>query len=314
MPDALRITGNGRTLESPSIPGFQITGYKNSSNLADVWGALQLSLDRNVEIWVLKSELATDTAMAANYEEIARSISRIKHPNFVQIIDISRTPEGIPFTVFEEIDGVSLTTELERSGKIDQKKAAGIVMEIARVLDSAWKQCGLVHRNIKPDTVFLARGTGVKITNFNSATLIKAGRNPLAFDDGMIIGTPNYQSPEQIECSRTIDFHADMYSAGALFYEMITGEAPFGDEEDPLTVMDLQRAGTLPNPREADKSIKPGIHLRNAEDDGKRCEGQVYMVAGRYRRPPAGARRASSVSAGWRHVCPAVQHGRHHAG
>ncbi|NLB69219.1 MAG: hypothetical protein GX804_05990, partial [Lentisphaerae bacterium] len=77
--------------------------------------------------------------------------------------------------------------------------------------------------------------------------------------EGMIIGTPNYQSPEQIECSRTIDFHADMYSTGALFYEMITGEAPFGDEEDPLIVMDLQRAGTLPNPREADKSIKPGF-------------------------------------------------------
>ena len=251
--------GGGGMREAPRIPGFQITNFKNSTSLADVWGALQLSLDRNVEIWILRREIAGDAAIAENYEEVARAVSKIKHPNFVQIIDISKTEEGIPFTVFEEIDGVPLSTKLVREGRIDQKIAATIIIGIANVLDSAWKQSGFVHRNIKPDTVYLARGAGVKITNFNSATLVKAGSNPLAYDGGFVIGTPNYQAPEQIECRRSIDFHADMYSAGALFYEMVTGQAPFHEEEDPREVMELQRTGTLPNPRELDKSIKPGF-------------------------------------------------------
>ena len=251
--------GGGGMREAPRIPGFQITNFKNSTSLADVWGALQLSLDRNVEIWILRREIAGDAAIAENFEEVARAVSKIKHPNFVQIIDISKTEGGIPFTVFEEIDGVPLSTELVREGRIDQKIAATIIIGIANVLDSAWKQSGFVHRNIKPDTVYLARGSGVKITNFNSATLVKAGSNPLAYDGGFIIGTPNYQAPEQIECRRSIDFHADMYSAGALFYEMVTGQAPFHEEEDPREVMELQRTGTLPNPRESDKSIKPGF-------------------------------------------------------
>ena len=115
--------GGGGMREAPRIPGFQITNFKNSTSLADVWGALQLSLDRNVEIWILRREIAGDAAIAENYEEVARAVSKIKHPNFVQIIDISKTEEGIPFTVFEEIDGVPLSTELVREGRIDQKIA-----------------------------------------------------------------------------------------------------------------------------------------------------------------------------------------------
>lgn len=249
----------GATREAPRIPGFQITKFKNSTSLADVWGALQLSLDRYVEIWILRREIAGDSGIAENYEEVARAVSKIKHPNFVQIIDISKTEDGTPFTVFEEIDGVPLSTELAGEGRIDQKRAATIIAGIANVLDAAWKQSGFVHRNIKPDTVYISRGAGVKITNFNSATLVKAGSNPLAYDGGFIIGTPNYQSPEQIERRGSIDFHADMYSAGALFYEMVTGQAPFHEESDPRKVMELQRTGTLPNPRELDNSVKPGF-------------------------------------------------------
>ena len=222
MTDSTGMNSNGEswgaTREAPRIPGFQITKFKNSTSLADVWGALQLSLDRYVEIWILRREIAGDSGIAENYEEVARAVSKIKHPNFVQIIDISKTEDGTPFTVFEEIDGVPLSTELAGEGRIDQK-----------------------------------------ITNFNSATLVKAGSNPLAYDGGFIIGTPNYQSPEQIERRGSIDFHADMYSAGALFYEMVTGQAPFHEESDPREVMELQRTGTLPNPRELDNSVKPGF-------------------------------------------------------
>lgn len=244
---------------APNIAGYDILSFVKSTSLADVWLALQVSLERNVEIWVMRSELVADESRAANFEEVYRAASRIKHPNFVQVIDVARTDEGVPYAVFEEIDGVPLDVELRKAGRIEQNKAARIVREIASVLDSAWKQCGFIHRNIKPDAVFIVRGDNVKITNFNCATLIKAGSNPLAFDDGFIVGTANYIPPEQVERLRSIDFHADMYSVGALFYEMITGDAPFAEESDPQRVMDLQCAGTVENPRVADKSIKPGL-------------------------------------------------------
>lgn len=244
---------------APTITGFHLVEKLGETSTADVWSAMQLSLDRLVTIWVLKREVAGNADQADHFECVARAVSKIRHTNFVQAIDISRLDDGVPYVIFENVEGASLATILHTEKKFDQKKAAHIVLQIAQVLDTAWKQCGFVHRNIKPETVLLTTGDTVKITNYNSATLAKPGENPLAHDDGMIVGTPNYASPEQIDCLRSIDFHSDMYSTGALFYQMVTGVTPFSYESDPLKVLELQRIGTLENPRDLDPSIKPGV-------------------------------------------------------
>lgn len=245
--------------DGPSIPGFQFIEKSGDTSTAEIWKALQISLDRMVTIWALKRDVAFDASRADHFELVARAVSRIRHPSFVQIIDISRMEDGVPYVVFENVEGVPLATLLHNEKKIDQKRAANIVIQIAKVLDCAWKQCGFVHRNIKPGTILLGSGDVVKVTNFNSATLVKSGENPLAYDEGMVVGTPNYASPEQTECLRTIDFHSDMYSTGALFYQMVTGLAPFDEEKDSMKILELQRIGTIEDPRRMDPTVLPGI-------------------------------------------------------
>ncbi|MGI5869552.1 MAG: serine/threonine protein kinase [Kiritimatiellia bacterium] len=246
----------------PAIPGYKLIEKYSETSRAEVWTALQVSLERTVTLWVLKRESAAIPGVADYFERVARAVSRIRHPNFVQVIDIARLSDGTPYMVLENIEGASLTATLHVDRRIDSRRAAGIVLEIAKALDFAWKQCGFIHRNIKPDTILLSAGDVVKITNYNTAVLVRPGENPLAHDDGMVIGTPNYASPEQIECLRTIDFHTDMYSTGALFYQMATGRVPFGDEPDPMKVLDLQRAGTLEDPRKIVPNVPPGfVHI-----------------------------------------------------
>lgn len=244
---------------APAIPGYQIIEKYAETSRAEVWSALQISLERTVTLWVLKHESAADHGVADHFERVARAVSRIRHPNFVQVIDISRLQDGTPYMVLENVEGASLTATLHVDRRFDQKRAAAIVLEIAKGLDFAWKQCGFIHRNIKPDTILLSAGDAVKITNYNTAALVRPGENPLAYDGGMVVGTPNYASPEQIECLRTIDFHSDMYSTGALFYQMVTGLMPFGGESDQMKVLDLQRSGTLEDPRSIVPTVLPGI-------------------------------------------------------
>lgn len=244
---------------SPEIPGLQILSKYGETSTADVWSALQISLERLVTVWIMKEVLSRDKAQAQHFENVARAVSRIRHPNLLQVINVARTALGVPYVVYENVDGTSLASILHLERKIDPVRALRIISEIAKVLDSAWKQCGFVHRNIKPETVLIGAGDVVKLTNFSSATLVKPGENPLAYDDGMVVGTPSYASPEQIECLRSIDYHSDMYSAGALFYQMVTGITPFGDESDPMRILELQRVGTVANPRDLDPSVKPGV-------------------------------------------------------
>ncbi len=244
---------------APEIPGLQILSKYGETSTADVWSALQISLERVVTLWVMKDVLSRDKAQAEHFENVARAVSRIRHPNLVQVIDVARTAQNVPYVIYENVDGASLASLLHLERKIDPMRAMRIIMEIAKVLDSAWKQCGFVHRNIKPETVLIGSEDAVKLTNFSSATLVKPAENPLAYDDGMVVGTPSYASPEQVECLRSIDYHSDMYSAGALFYQMVTGITPFGDESDPMKILELQRVGTVENPRDLNPSIKPGV-------------------------------------------------------
>ncbi len=269
MSDTVKFEGNASlsqknvplssVLGAPEISGLQILSRYGETSTAYVWSALQISLERLVTVWVMKELASHGEAQAEHFESVARAVSRIRHPNLLQVIDVARTAEGVPYVVYENVDGTSLASILHLERKIDPVRALRIVIEIAKVLDSAWKQCGFVHRNIKPETILVGSGDTIKLTNFSSATLVKPGENPLAYDDGMVVGTPNYASPEQVECLRSLDYHSDMYSAGALFYQMVTGITPFGDESDPMRVLELQRVGTLTNPRELDPNIKPGV-------------------------------------------------------
>lgn len=242
----------------PSIEGYKVLEKVSETSYAEVWHALQISLDRVVTLWILKLGASSEPGVAEHFEQVSRAVSRIRHPNFVQVIDIARLPEGVPYMVLENVEGSTLASILHMGQRLDEKRAATLVLEIAKSLDFAWKQCGFVHRNLKPETIVLGAGDSIKITNYNTATLVRPGDNPLACDGGMIVGTPNYASPEQVECLRNLDFHSDMYSLGLLFYQMVTGLVPFGEQVDPMQVIESQRSGTLDDPRKVVSTLQAG--------------------------------------------------------
>jgi serine/threonine protein kinase len=240
---------------SIKIDGYEILEKAGGTTDTTIWTARQISLDRNVSIWVLKDRAAADENLVNHFSMITRAMSRLKHNNFPAVIDISATSEGIPYIVFENADSASVGRVIKENGPYTVKHALSIAKEVAIALDVAWKQAGLVHRNLKPDNIYIASDGAVKIFNFNSATIVQPGVNPLAFDDGMVVGTPNFASPEQIDCLPSIDYHADMYGLGATLYHMLTGKAPFDSERDPMRILELQRSGHLPNPKAFNANI-----------------------------------------------------------
>ncbi len=244
---------------SIKIEGYEILEKAGGTTDTTIWTARQISLDRNVSIWVMKARAAADPNLVNHFSTITRAISRLKHNNFPPVIDISKTEEGEPYIVFENADSTSITRIIKDNGVYSVVDALKIAKEVALALDAAWKQTGLVHRNLKPDNIRIYTDGNVKIFNFNSATIVQPGTNPLAFDDGMIVGTPNYAAPEQIDCLPSIDFHADMYGLGASLYQMLTGKAPFDEERDPMKILELQRSGHLPNPKAKNPSLTDSV-------------------------------------------------------
>lgn len=244
---------------SIKIEGYEILEKAGGTTDTTIWTARQISLDRNVSIWVMKARAAADPNLVNHFTTITRAISRLKHNNFPPVIDISKTEEGEPYIVFENADSTSITRIIKDNGVYSVGDALKIAKEVALALDAAWKQTGLVHRNLKPDNIRIYTDGNVKIFNFNSATIVQPGSNPLAFDDGMIVGTPNYAAPEQIDCLPSIDFHADMYGLGATLYQMLTGKAPFDEERDPMKILELQRSGHLSNPKAKNPNLSDDV-------------------------------------------------------
>lgn len=244
---------------SIKIEGYEILEKAGGTTDTTIWTARQISLDRNVSIWVMKARAAADPNLVNHFSTITRAISRLKHNNFPPVIDISKTEDGEPYIVFENADSTSITRIIKDKGVYSVVDALKIAKEVALALDTAWKQTGLVHRNLKPDNIRIYDDGNVKIFNFNSATIVQPGTNPLAFDDGMIVGTPNYAAPEQIDCLPSIDYHADMYGLGASLYQMLTGKAPFDEERDPMKILELQRSGHLPNPKSKNPNIPDSV-------------------------------------------------------
>jgi len=243
----------------PTLPGYEVTALRNSTSSSDVWEATQISLDRPVTIATLRPELLADPVAPAHFDELSRAFARLHHRNFVQVIDIGRSPDGIPFAVMENLDGPRLSDVLQEGGPLPPDRAVRLFLQLADALDSAWKQCGFVHRNLKPANLIVLAGDVLKISSFQSATLVRPGQDPLAGDGGMLVGTPSYMPPEQIEAAHTIDFHADMYASGAVLYQMLVGAAPFDDATDAMQVLELQKTGTLPAPSDLNPAIPAGI-------------------------------------------------------
>jgi hypothetical protein len=213
-------------------PTIRLARALGAGGMGSVWVADHLALHTEVVVKFMAADLAWSADAVARFSREAAMAAQVRSPHVVQMLDHGATKDGRPFIVMELLDGCDLAKHLRvRGGRIPLDEAAQIVAQVAKALARAHER-GVVHRDIKPDNVFLCdHGTGelfVKILDFGVAKAKQAGVSPLAggTESGAMVGTPYYMSPEQIFGS-PVDLKTDLWSLGVVAYEAVTGARPF---------------------------------------------------------------------------------------
>jgi serine/threonine-protein kinase len=220
-------------LASGTVLGsYRILSPLGSGGMGDVYHARDEKLGRVVAIKVLRPGLASDPARLMRFEQEARTASTLNHPNIVTIYEIGEH-RGVRYIAMEYVEGSTLR-ELLASGPLPPSKLLDLAKQIAEGLAKA-HAAGIVHRDLKPENVMLSRDGYVKILDFGLAKLLPdpspadsetATRVKFETEEGIIVGTVAYMSPEQAK-GLPVDFRSDQFSFGAILYELATGKRPF---------------------------------------------------------------------------------------
>jgi eukaryotic-like serine/threonine-protein kinase len=242
---------------------YEIQSLLGSGGMGEVWRALDTRLGRDVAIKVLPATLANDADRLRRFEQEARTIATLSHPNILGIHDIG-THEGSPFLVSEFLDGQTLREKIE-TGPLPTRRAIEYALGIAEGLAAAHDK-GIVHRDLKPENIFITRDGRVKVLDFGLAKLVSqddihASATTLtspATLPGMVMGTVGYMSPEQVR-GEPIDARSDIFSFGAVLYEMLTGKRAFKRDTSAETMTAILREEP-PDLNDADWQGPPGLH------------------------------------------------------
>jgi serine/threonine protein kinase len=197
--------------------------------MGEVWAGEHTLTGRRVAVKILGESHLANAKVVARFGREARAASAVHHPGIVEILDQDVTPSGEPFLVMEYLEGESLGDRLKRVGKLSEDETAAIVLPLLDALAAA-HTAGVVHRDLKPDNVYLTPGERgkdrVKIVDFGISRKADEIANHLT-QEGSVLGTPHYMSPEQARGEVNIDGRVDVYATGVLTYECLTGKVPF---------------------------------------------------------------------------------------
>ncbi|HEV7558734.1 MAG TPA: protein kinase [Kofleriaceae bacterium] len=211
---------------------YRIDGILGAGGMGRVYRAEHTGIGRYVAIKMLHADLGHNSEAAARFQREAMASGRLDHPNIVGVSDFG-VLDGRPYLVMEALEGESLGTRLERDRYVPWRDAVEIVRQVLQGLGHAHTR-GVVHRDIKPDNIFLTRKDGalvVKILDFGIAKLYAGDPDdPMATRIGLTVGTPTYLSPEQA-VGAAIAPPSDLYSATVVLYEMLAGRPPFNDDD-----------------------------------------------------------------------------------
>jgi oligopeptide transport system substrate-binding protein len=210
-----------RSLIGQTLGQYQIVREIGRGGMAVVYEAHQFALNRRVAIKVLPPELTFDETFVQRFVQEARAAARLSHPNIVTIYDVG-VHEGHYYIVMQMLDGEALSDLIQRAGRLSPERVLRILDQIASALDYAHGQ-GLVHRDVKPANIIVEPGDHATLTDFGIA---KAGESTRLTRTGMLVGTPEYMSPEQAS-GQPVGPASDIYSLGIVVYQMLAGQAPF---------------------------------------------------------------------------------------
>jgi hypothetical protein len=238
-------------------PTIRLATLLGKGGMGSVWIADHLALRTQVVVKFMSVELAANAEAVERFSREAAAAAQAKSPHVVQMLDHGVTPDGLPFIVMEKLEGHDLAKELEIYGRLPVARTAEIIGQACKALSRAHER-GIVHRDIKPDNIFLCEVGGeetfVKVLDFGIA---KGGNMPLGGSSGTrtgaMIGTPYYMSPEQMVGAKGIDHRTDLWSLGVVAYQCVVGAKPFEAETFGALTL-LIHSAPLPVPSTANPS------------------------------------------------------------
>ena len=254
---------------------YEILERIGTGGMAVVYKAKCHRLNRLVAVKILKSDLAQDEDFRRRFNAESQAVAQLSHPNIVSVYDVSKGGD-IEYIVMELIDGITLKQYMEKRGQLNWRESLHFITQIMRGLSHAHSR-GIVHRDIKPQNVMVLRDGSVKVADFGIACLENAAQTLTQ----EALGSVHYISPEQARGDR-IDARSDIYSAGVVLYEMLTGRLPF--EGDSAVSVAIQHLSSVPlAPREVNPDIPEQLELicmkAMAPDLDKRYPSADAMIA-----------------------------------
>lgn len=216
---------------------YRLDGLIGEGGMGDVYRATHVRLETEFAVKLLKPEFVANQTAIKRFGLEAKAAGRIHHPNAIRVTDFGVTPERIVFLVMELVHGDSLRKMLREEGALDYIRTVNIVRQICGAVEAAHRS-GVIHRDLKPDNIIIEKShhqERVKVLDFGIAKLKETKPSGFLTQAGMIIGTPQYMSPEQCQ-SKPLDPTSDIYSIGIILYEMLSGLVPF-DADSTLDVV-----------------------------------------------------------------------------
>ena len=242
---------------------YEITRKLGQGGMGAVYEATHKLIGKRVAVKVLLDKYAQKDQIVARLQQEARLASSIGHANIIDITDIGQTKDGRMFVVMEFLDGESLGALIARSGRLEQQRAMRIARQIASALGAAHKK-GIVHRDVKPENVFLLTRNDqdyVKVVDFGISKSLRpedGSDSPRLTQTGMVLGTPLYMSPEQARGDEQLDHRIDIYALGVIMYEMVTGEVPHRGANYLNVLSQVLSEEPVP-PSQVNKEISPDL-------------------------------------------------------
>src|SRR5579884_2193124 len=214
--------------EHDRLGAYEIVDKLGEGGMGEVWRAHDARLNRSVAVKILPADVANDPVRRARFEQEARSLGALNHPNIVAVYATGQD-DGIAYIVSELVDGETLRAVLER-GPLGTRKAVQYGIQISEALAAA-HAAGIVHRDLKPENIMVARNGRVKVLDFGLArqTVVETSDRTATIalsTPGVVMGTVGYMSPEQVR-GEAVDARSDIFSFGAVLYEMAAGKRAF---------------------------------------------------------------------------------------
>ncbi len=239
---------------------YRLDAFLSKGGMGAVYRATHVMLNKTVAVKLINPELVTSPDVVRRFQREARAATALSHPNIVSVYDLGQTTEGTLYIAMEFVDGPSLKSVIESGGPVPVMRSLTLARQLASALSAAHRQ-GVIHRDLKPHNVMLARSHDgqevAKLVDFGIAKTFDEGTQLTTA--GFSPGTPQYMAPEQAE-GRAVDARSDLYSFGIILYEMLAGEVPFNATSTAaVLIKQIKEAPTPPSVKNPRVAIPPQV-------------------------------------------------------